>query len=154
MIDRKNYSLPGYVDDARQNLEDFKYSQPIGGASFVNYPTSSTNTFDYSIGLSVSTRAFRVTFAHDEPDKYNIVDMSHFIRVDNSDVMSSPYIQATSAFITTRVVTEEPIHGQTSWIIDTTNLDRDGSFNIIPHTVFFKFFFSGTVSGTFSFTAL
>lgn len=154
MIDRKNETLAGYVKEAKDDLGDIKYAQPIGGASFVNYNTSSTDLYDYSIGLSVSTRPFRVTFTHDVTDRYNIVDMSHFIRVDNSDVMSSPYVPSSLNFITTRVVTEEPQHGLTSWIIDVTNLDRDGSFNIIPHTVFFKFFFSGTVSGTFSFTAL
>lgn len=144
MIDRKTDTITEYISDISKNIDEFKSTQPASGKSFVNYSVSSENTYDFALTTNVSSKAFRITFTHELPDKYNIVDLSWFVRIDNPNVMANPYLSNATPY-TTEVCFEAPQLGVTTWILDCTNLNYP-----VPHTFYFKFYFNGTTTGTFS----
>lgn len=142
---------PDILDEVKNMIEDvnnFKTTQQSSGRSFVNYSVSSSNSYDFSISVNTSNKAFRLTFTQSEPTKYNIVDLSYFFRIDNSAVMADPYVSNAPPY-TVEVVLEKPQLGITTWILDCTNNNAPTS-----HTFYFKFYFNGTVDGTFSAVAL
>ena len=144
MIDRKNDNITEYIENISKNISEFKSTQPSGGKSFVNYQVSSSNQYDFAVTMDATNKTFRVTFTHELPDKYNIVDLSWFMRVDNSDVMASPYLSNAVPY-TTEVCYEMPQLGVTTWLLDCNNLDYPTN-----HTFYYKLYFNGTTTGTFS----
>jgi len=141
---RLDYNITDRITDMSKSLGEFKSVQKSSGDSFVNYATSSTNSYDFALTTNVAHKSFRLTFTHTEPDKYNIVDLSWFVRIDDSNVMASPRVSNATPY-TTEVCYEAPQLGVTTWLIDCTNLNNPAS-----HTFYFKFYFNGTTSGTFS----
>lgn len=149
MIDRKTDTITEYISDISKNIDEFKSTQPASGKSFVNYSVSSSNTYDFALVMNNMNKTFRITFTHELPDKYNIVDLSWFMRVDNNNVMDSPYLSNASPY-TTEVCFESPQLGITTWLLDCGNLDFTTYPNVNTHTFYFKFYFNGTTTGTFS----
>ena len=153
MIDRKTHNIIDFIKNIANNIDEFKSTQPAAGKSFVNYAVSSSNTYDFALVMNTRNKTFRLTFTHELPDKYNIVDLSWFMRVDNSNVMANPYVSNATPY-TTEVCFEAPQLGVTTWLLDCGNLD----FSIVPavntHTFYFKFYFNGTTTGTFSAVAI
>ena len=151
MTDRKQEDIITIIDSMSNSISDIKSVQQVSGDSFVNYSVYSANTYDFAITLtSIFTGMdFRLTFTHSEPLKYNIVDMSFFMRVDNSNVMANPYVSNAVPY-TVQVANEAPQLGVTTWLLNCTNLDFTTWPTVNSHTFYFKFYFNGTVSGTFS----
>ena len=142
---------PDILDEIKKiniDINEFKTTQQSSGKSFVNYSVSSTSDYDFSMVVDVVDKAFRLTFTHSEPNKYNIVDLTWFVRIDNSAVMENPYLSNATPY-TVEMAHEKPQLGLTTWILDCTNLNAPSS-----HTFYFKFYFNGTVDGTFSATAI
>ena len=148
MIDRKSDTITEYISDISKNIDEFKGTQLSGGKSFINYSVSSSNTYDFALTTTAFAKAFRITFTHELSDKYNIVDLTWFVRIDNSDVMANPYLSNAAPY-TTEVCFEAPQLGKTTWILDCTNLNYPAS-----HIFYFKFYFNGTTTGTFSAVAI
>lgn len=149
MTDRKTDNIVNIVKDVSNNIDEFKSMQSVSGKSFVNYSVSSNSAYDFAITMNVTNRAFRVIFTHELPDKYNIVDLSWFMRVDNSNVMASPRVSNAVPY-TTEVCFEAPQLGVTTWILDCSNLDYSSFPSVNTHTFYFKFYFNGTTTGTFN----
>ena len=144
-MDRKTQDIIKRVSELNQNFQDYKSVQPLGGASFVNYSTSSSSTYDFSITMNAHLKSYRLTFTHSEPDKYHILSPTVYFRVDNSNVMSSPYLVDVNALYLIHTIGEEPVPGSQTWILDAVNSDYPTS-----HTFYVKLFFKGTTTGTFS----
>lgn len=147
-MNRKSDTITEYVSDISKNIEEFKSTQPASGKSFVNYSVSSSNIYDFALTTTVFAKAFRITFIHELADKYNIVDLSFFVRIDDPNVMANPYLSNAPPY-TTEVCFEAPQLGKTTWILDCTNLNYP-----VSHTFYFKFYFNGTTTGTFSAAAI
>lgn len=149
MTDRKTDNILSVVADISKNIDEFKAMQSAGGKSFVNYSVSSVNNYDFALTISTQNKAFRVTFTHELADKYNIVDLSWFMRVDNSAVMANPRVSNVVPY-TTEVCFEAPQLGVTTWILDCSNVDYTSFPSVNTHTFYFKFYFNCTTTGTFS----
>lgn len=153
MVNRKTDTIAEYIADISKNIEEFKSTQPASGKSFVNYSTNSSNAYDFSLTTNVYDKAFRITFNDELSGKYNIVDLSWFMRVDNPNVMDNPRLTNNIPY-TVQVCYEAPQLGKTTWILDCGNLDFSTYPNVNTHTFYFKFYFNGTTTGTFSAVAI
>lgn len=149
MIDRKSDTITEYVADISKDINEFKSTQIAGGKSFVNYSVSSSSAYDFSIVMNTRNKTFKITFTHELPDKYNIVDLTWFVRLDNSNVMDNPRLTNISPY-TVQVCPETPQQGVTTWLLDCDNIDFSTFPNVNTHTFYFKFYFNGTTTGTFS----
>lgn len=147
--DRKHNDIIQTIHSMTDEVADLKDTQPLGGTSFVTYVTKSSDLYDYSMVQSTERAGFRVTFTHDptKGTKYHIVNMSTFMRIGNPDVMASPYYTGTAVDIPANFLPlpEASDAGVSQWIVTTHNYDVPTSY-----TFYFKFFFKGTVGGTFS----
>lgn len=152
MDDRKQQSI---ITDAAQlttDAQDMKGSQPLGGASFVNYFTKSPYAYDYSYTQNVFKRAFRVRFTHNDPGKYHIISLSAFFRLNNGDVMGAPYLTNLNRDAQLDVIPDIFALGYNEWIITTENFNEP--YPGIPYDFYLKLFFKGTTPGTFTVTAI
>lgn len=160
MYDRKRQNILTDISDLGQAIEDFKASQPIGGASFKNYYTEGSangGLFDLSYTQNTFKRAYRVTFTHDVPPgdpnaKLHILHLAAFFRLNNGNVMAAPYVTNVGRVAQMDVVPEVPINGQNTWLVTTENFDWP--FPGTPYDFYWKLFFKGTTGGTFSVTHL
>ena len=152
MDDRKQQSIITDVSQLITDAQDIKGSQPIGGASFVNYFTKSAFAYDYSYNQSVFKRAFRVRFTHADPGKYHIINLNAFFRLNNSDVMGAPYLTNVNRDAQLDVVPDVFAAGYNEWIITTENFNQP--YPGISYDFYLKLFFKGTTPGTFSITPI
>lgn len=158
MYDRKRQNILTDLNELRQGIEDFKASQPVGGASFVNYDTQGSangGLYDYAYTQSVFKRAYRVTFTHDVPPgdpnaKLHIVRLAAFFRLDNPNVMAAPYQTNVGRVAQMDIVPEVPINGRNTWLITTENFNQP--YPGTSYAFYWKLFFKGTTPGTFSIT--
>lgn len=150
MDDRKQQNfitdMAGLITDA----QDLKGSQPLGGASFVNFFTQSAFNYDYSYNQSVFKRAFRVRFTHADPGKYHIINLAAFFRLNNSDVMGAPYTTNVGRVAQLDIVPDIFALGYNEWLITTENFNEP--YPGTAYDFYLKLFFKGTTPGTFSIT--
>jgi len=137
------------LNKIKYNISDFKATQKVSGDSFINYAISSSSDYDFSVTMDTTNKTYRLTFTQDTPDKYNIIDLSLFMRVDNSNVMADPRVSNATPY-TSEICFEAPQLGVTTWLIDCANLDYSTFPNVNTHTFYYKFYFNGTATGTFS----
>lgn len=152
MDDRKTQNFVTDVSQLITDTEDMKSSQPIGGASFVNYFTQSPYGYDYSWLQSTFKRAFRVRFTHADPGKYHIINLNAFFRLDNADVMGNPYLANINRAAQLEVVPDVFAAGYNEWIITTENFNQP--YPGTSYTFYLKLFFKGTTPGTFTITPI
>lgn len=153
MIDRKIETIADNIQSISSDIAEFKSTQQAGGKSFVNYSVSSSNNYDFALTMNTANKTFRVTFTHELSDKYNIVDLSWFMKIDNQNVMDNPRLSNATPF-TTEVCYEMPQLGKTTWLLDCGNIDWSVYPAVNTHIYYFKFYFNGTTSGMYSVTAL
>lgn len=146
MTDRKNENIISNIEGIRSDIYDLKNTQPLGGASFINYSHQSNSQNDGSVVMNDVYKNIRLVFDHAEPGKYHLVDVSVFYRPNNANVMASPEVGDITTGRFVRVVREMPFHSYNSWIV--TFVDFDQGFHP-DYTYYYKFFFSGTTPGTF-----
>lgn len=146
MHDRKTFNLARDVKDIITETQEMKSVQPLGGASFVNYNTYSDDTYDITHSQSSLYRAYRVTFTHDIPGNWHILELTAFLRINNPNVMANP--QAAGGNYLTRVTPERPHLGYNSWILETVNLTGASA------TFYVKLYVKGTTPGSLSYAAL
>lgn len=150
MDDRKQQSIITEVAQLITDAQDMKGSQPLGGASFVNFFTQSAFDNDYSWSQLAFKRSFRVRFTHAEPGKYHIINMAAFFRLNNGDVMGAPYTTNVGRVAQLDVVPDIFAVGYNEWLITTENFDWP--FPGIGYNFYLKLFFKGTTPGTFTVT--
>lgn len=143
MIDRKTRSIVHEVKDIITESQDIKAVQPLGGASFVNYNTYSDDSYDLTHTQSALYKAYRVTFTHDIPGNWHILELTAFLRINNPNVMESP--QAAGGNYLARITPERPHLGYNSWIFETVNLAG------VSANFYVKFYVKGTTSGVLSY---
>jgi len=156
MDDRKTQNFITDIADLQRGIEEFKGSQPVGGASFVNYDVQGSangGLYDFAVSVpnvlnTIYKRAWRVSFTHDtiegQDAKLHIVRPSVFFRLDNPNVMAAPYLANISRLAQIDVINEPPVNGLNTFLLDMKNLDTT------DHTLYVKIFFKATTPGTFS----
>lgn len=146
MTDRKQQDIITEIRDLKDDADDLKGVQPLGGASFVNYTYHTQDAYDYSFNQSVSIRSFRLRFIYDDvaSEKYHIVMPSLYYRIDNGNVMELPYFELASPIVSIDVLPEPSSPGESRWLLVSQNYDTPTA-----HNIYLKFYFQGTVSGTF-----
>lgn len=148
--DRKTENILTNIKDSSITLENGKSTQFIGGKSFVTYITNSNAQYDYSLSTVASYKAARIIFTFDEnaSDKFHIVQPTIYYRMDNPDVMGDPVILSNGSSYIMRYFQDGISHGSNSYIIQLSHGESG------THTFYFKYYFYGTVKGTFSTTTL
>lgn len=150
MEDRKQQSIVSEIKALGNDIIEVKGSQPLGGASFVNYVTQQPGSYDYTYTQNVFKRSFRVTFTHALPGKYHILNLSAFFRLNNADVMGTPYLVNVNRVAQLDVIPEPPARGLNRWLITTENFDQP--FPGVTYDFYWKLIFHGTTTGTFTIT--
>lgn len=147
-MDRKTEDILTTIKRLKQNSDEIKSLQFIGGASFQNYTTNSINSSDFNITVPNNDwRTRRINFNFSNPNEVHIISVSAFFRLDNANVMANP----TSPVVTGQNVKTLPEFaqvGKQTWLLDIIN--TSGS----SHTYYFKFYFKGTTPGTFNVTTV
>lgn len=148
--DRKTENIMTGIKDTSVTLENIKSTQFIGGQSFVTYITNSDNQYDFALTLPSSWKTARISFTYtaEAATKHHIVKPNIFYRVDNPNVMESPVVGTNGAVSDLDFFQDGGGQGFSSWIMQIANFDTSS------HTFYFKYYFYGTVSGTFSTVAL
>lgn len=148
--DRKTENILSSIKDIDLNISSMKSTQYLGGASFVTYVTSSEDLYDFQITIPQSYKTAKVTFTYpiSASTKNHIVSLTAYFRIDNPKVMAAPVIEDSNSFQIATPFVDGSGLGFTSWIIQLANGSPSSK------TFYFKFFFSGTTSGTFNAVAL
>lgn len=139
------------IKDQQKSVENIKGIQFIGQRSITNYKTFSDDNYDldFVIYNADTTRNFELTFSHNNDIRDSLLTLNIFTRADNSNVMASPipYFSPTAPEFTTRWRKKmTSVDGESIWYISfIKNLPGFPSFH-----VYAKFFFDGTVTGTWS----
>lgn len=145
-MDRKTEDILSRVKRLKQNSEEIKSLQFIGGVSFQNYTTNSGNSSDFNITVPNNDwRTRRINFNFSNSDEVHIVSVSAFFRLDNSSVMTSPTSPVASGQ-DVKTLPELAQVGKQTWLLNVIN------FSGSSHTYYFKFYFKGTTPGTFNIT--
>lgn len=152
MDDRKQQTIITEVAQLITDAQDMKGSQPLGGASFVNFSTKSAFAYDYSYNQSVFKRAFKVRFTHTDPGKYHIINLAAFFRLNNGNVMAAPYTTNVNREAQLDVVPDTFAAGYNEWTITTENFNQP--YPGISYDFYLKLFFKGTSPGTFTITPI
>lgn len=148
--DRKTENILSTIKDSSTTLENGKSTQFIGGKSFVTYVTNSNDLYDYSLSAPASYKAARITFTFDSSaaDKFHIVQPTIYYRMDDPDVMANPVILSNGSSYIMRFFQDGVAHGVNTYVIQLSHGESG------THTFYFKYYFYGTVKGTFSTVAL
>lgn len=148
--DRKTENIMTGIKDTSVTLENIKSTQFIGGQSFVTYISKSDDAYDFFLTVPPSWKTARISFTYSPEalNKHHIVTPNVFYRIDNSSVMEAPAVGSNGSISGVSVFQDGSGQGFSSWIMQIGNFDS-GS-----HTFYFKYYFYGTVSGTFSTVAL
>lgn len=148
--DRKTENIFTNIKNGVETIQSSKSTQPISGKSFVTYVTKSNDLYDFSLSVPQSYKIALVEFTY-EPSaatKHHIVKPTIFYRLDAPDVMAAPIIESYTTNTGIDFFQLRTGQGFASWVIQITNIDA------ATHTFYFKFFFYGTVKGTFVTSAL
>lgn len=148
--DRKTENILTNIKDSSVTLENGKSTQFIGGKSFVTYAVSSGDQYDFSLSSPAAYKAARITYTFDPTaaEKFHIVQPTIYYRMDNPDVMADPVILSNGSSYIMRFFQDGVSHGVNTYIIQLSHGESG------THTFYFKYFFYGTVKGTFTTVAL
>lgn len=138
---RSNDQIINVLKESQNALDEIKSTQPLGGASFVNYTTRSDDNFDFSYSQTGYYKSIRVTFTHSIPESWHINELNVFGRVNNPNVMANP-IAANNTDYEIRITPERPYRGKQTWIVET--VQYQGGTN----DFYLKFYVKGTTGGT------
>lgn len=149
----RDKTLVSYIKQAQREINDIKQKQLLPSddlktyATYTEYDAGDSGTwFDRQINVTTSNRLMEVTFVFDGGG-YQIVNMDVFFRINNSNVMQDPVPNpAVTAAALVRVVKQPYEEGQQRWLIGFIDNDAGSSTN----TVYMKFYFNGTDTGSFS----
>lgn len=144
--DRKTENILTTIKDSTVTLQNGKSTQLLGGKSFVTYVTNSNDPYDYSLSAPASYKAARISFTFDSnaSNKFHIVQPTIYYRMDNPDVMADPVILSNGTSYIMRYFQDGVSQGQNTYIIQLSHGESG------THTFYFKYFFYGTVRGTFN----
>ena len=132
-------------------LEQLQTAQGLNNLSVRSKTKYSSNQYDYLVTQTATIERWRLSVTPNS-GKLSLIDMKHWFRVDNSDVMASPQQpSATAPVVTVKYVQNKPTSATLTW-----------DFKIIsnlsgyppPHNVYFKFMFSGTDDVTWTMVKL
>lgn len=134
--------------DIETALTELKNPQTLSADNVLGYMTAAAATADYGRTLAAGASAtMTLTFTHDHSLKGSIQQLFWFYAIDNSNVMLT-YFPPWGNGPMIEVVVQKLVPN------DTTNVWKIWCYNhdTITRTAYFKFFFSGTDSGSWSIT--
>ena len=130
----------------RTDVNSLRTAQRIGGDSLLGYLTNSTNLNDYSFGIVVGTnKSFVLTFTPTNNVFPAIVDLFFFYAIQ-PDVMTNAVPPWASSVINMSMQKLPPTSTTSQWFVTFQDADGVGT----PYTVYLKYIFSATDTGTWS----
>lgn len=134
-----------------ETLEQLQTAQSLDNQSVRSKTTYSSNQYDYLVSQTATIEVWRLSVTPNS-GKLSLIDMKHWFRVDNPDVMASPQQPTSTApIVTVKYVQNRPTGATLSW--DFKILSNLYGFPP-PHNVYFKFMFSGTDDVTWTMVKL
>lgn len=122
-------------------LEQLQTVQSINNQSVRSKTTYSSNQYDHLVNQTATVERWRLSVTPNS-GKLSLIDMKHWFRVDNSNVMANPQQPTpTAPIVTVKYVQKRPTGATFSW--DFKIISNLSGFPP-PHNVYFKFMFSGT----------
>lgn len=136
------------ISQLRSTLDELKGAQRVGADNVLGYLNHSNNSYDYSLRLTDSqTKKFTLTFKHDHALHGSVQKLSEFYSLDNPNVTAGVYpAWANGPPVFYRVQKLPPTDTENRWLFHVVNSGAS------TWDVYFKFFFHGTDSGTFTIT--
>ena len=148
MIQETIYSILKRCIDT---LEQLQTVQSLNNKSVRSKTTYSSNQYDYLVYQTATVERWRLSVTPNS-GKLSLIDMKHWFRTDNPNVMASPQQPTSTApVVTVKYVQNKPTSATLTWdfkiIINLDGLPP-------PHNVYLKFMFSGTDDVTWTMTKL
>jgi hypothetical protein len=141
---------PKLIEDLkslRTDVDTLKTSQRTGGDSLLGYLTNSSNLNDYSFGIAVGTnQSFLLTFTPTTSVFPAIVNLYFFYAIGQPDVMSYAVAPWAAAVVNMSIQKLPPTGTNSQWYMTFQDSDGTGA----SYTVYLKFIFSATDTGTWS----
>lgn len=135
------------LNSLRTDVDTLRTAQRIGGDSLLGYLTNSTNLNDYSFGITVTTnKNFLITFTPTNNVFPAIVDLFFFYSIGQADVMTYAVPPWAAGVVNMSIQKLPPTPTSSQWYV--TFQDSDGAGT--PYTVYLKYIFSATDTGTWS----
>ena len=148
MIQETIYSILKRCIDT---LEQLQTVQSLNNLSVRSKTTYSTNQYDYLVNQTATVERWRLSVTPNS-GKLSLIDMKHWFRLNNPDVMASPQQPSgTAPIVTVKYVQNRPTGATFTW--DFKIMSNLAGFPP-PHNVYFKFMFSGTDDVTWTMTKL
>ena len=148
MIRETIYSI---LKQCIDTLEQLQTVQGINNQSVRSKTTYYSNKYDYLVNQTATVERWRLSVTPNS-GKLSFIDMKHWFRVNDSNVMANPQQPTpTAPTVTVKYVQNKPTGATFTW-----------DFKIIsnlaglppPHSVYFKFMFSSTDDVTWTMTKL
>lgn len=136
------------IRSIQSDLDELKATQNVGQSELIGYQSHSTNLNDFSFTiLSSAVKNYILTFTHDKALHGSIQQLFFFYSIDQPDVLNfyippwsnGPAVAAYPFKLT-------PTDAANQWYINVSNNDP----TLVTYTVYFKYFFAGTDSGSWS----
>lgn len=137
--------------DLRRDLDELKSAQRVGGDSLIGYLTYGSGSYDWLVGIdSVNwTKRYILTLDFSTARDGAIIDLFPFYSLNDPNVAISAYPPwAQGAPVQMFVQALPPLPDKAQWYVSFVNY---GSFT---WTIYAKWIFSGTDTGSWSMTAI
>ena len=148
MIQETIYSILKRCIDT---LEQLQTIQSLDNKSVRSKTTYSTNQYDYQVYMTATQEIWRLSVTPNS-GKLSLIDMKHWFRVNNSDVMANPQQPTpTAPEVSVKYLQNQPNGATFTW--DFLLMSNIAGLPP-PHNVYFKFMFSSTDDVTWTMTKL
>jgi hypothetical protein len=135
----------------RTDVDTLRAAQMLGGDSLLGYLTNSANLNDYSFPIAVGTnKNFLLTFTPTNNAFPAIVDLFFFYSIGQPDVMTYAVAPWAAAVVNMSIQKYPPTSTSSQWYMTFQDSDGTGA----PYTVYLKYIFSATDTGTWSIVAV
>lgn len=149
---REAPTLEQFIADARRTLEEIKTPQQVSGNNILYYNTYKSGLFDFTMYSDAAIKKYLIHFVTDKP-RFQLIYLSLYYSIDNPDVLAS--VVETTAVAPDVSATYKALPFQRDYVdFELWVYNNTWGLSNTPYNIYFKFYFTGTSSGSYTVTPI